>query len=278
MLTTQETTLTRDSIDRFRNSLFARGRSTNTVRAYTKDLFAFLTATSVEEDRPILRDEFEELAMSWMTMERSKVSPKTTGCRLTSLRAYARWAGWEGMLRDYKAPEPGRQPAHPLPEGIAGVHRLINVAPTPAQKALIALCGLCGCRISEALDVTIQSFDLEKMTLRIVGKGSKVRYIPISPDAWKVIQMAYLLSYGTHETLVGLKDRRARTIITQLGVNAGLRRHISSHDLRATFGTEVYYKTLDIRVVQELLGHSTAAVTERYIGVSNDKMREAVVL
>jgi site-specific recombinase XerD len=76
--------------------------------------------------------------------------------------------------------------------------------------------------------------------------------------------------------VVGLKDRFARRVITELGVRAKLERHTSSHDLRATFATAVYDHTLDQRVVQELLGHSSGTTTEIYIGRSNDQMRKAV--
>jgi site-specific recombinase XerD len=78
--------------------------------------------------------------------------------------------------------------------------------------------------------------------------------------------------------LVGINERHARKVITSLGAKIGLERRISSHDLRATFATAVYDKTMDIRLVQELIGHATSAQTEVYIGVNLDKMREAVVL
>ena len=63
-------------------------------------------------------------------------------------------------------------------------------------------------------------------------------------------------------------DRSARALITRLGERAGLRRAIASHDLRATFATEVYNRTRDMRLVQELLGHSRLSTTQKYTQVS----------
>lgn len=158
------------------------------------------------------------------------------------------------------------------------MRKLIALAPNDAQKSLIALCGMCGCRVGEALSITPSSFDLERMTLTIRGKGDKTRVVPVSTEAWGVMQVQVIRSFARGTSLVNLKDRNARKVITSLGRKARLRREISSHDLRATFGTHVYDKTLNIRVVQELLGHATSAQTEVYIGVADKALREAVEL
>ena len=215
----------------------------------------------------------------WLTLTRRKVSPKTTGRRLTSLRAFARWAGWGSVLEDYSLPDPGKAQPHPLPEGIDGVRKLIDAANTEAQRALIALCGLCGCRIGEALSTRPSNFNLSEMVLSIRGKGDKMRFVPVSPEAYEVIAAPLLRAMVLgDEPIVQMNERHARKVITKLGERVGLKRHISSHDLRATFGTAVHDKTMDVRLVQELLGHASITQTELYIGVKFSKMREAVQL
>lgn len=267
-------TLSAESIEQFRSSLIARGRSQQTVKAYSTDLRMFLLATETE----VTRMEYEDLAMSWLTMNRRTVSPKTTSRRLTSLRSFAKWAGWGSVLGDYKRPEAAIAVPHPLPEGMAGVRTLINYASNERQRALIALCGMCGCRISEALQVRPQDFDLEKQLLTIHGKGDKKRVVPVSDEAWIILAPPIIRAYPTNALVVGLKDRQARKVVTALGKRAGLKRSISSHDLRATFGTAIYDATRDIRLVQVLLGHAHSSTTEIYVGVTLAKMREAVKL
>lgn len=262
-------------IDRFRNWLSDRGKSPHTVKAYGTDLKMFLLATSPTME-PVHVSEFEDLAAAWLTRDRRKVSQKTTSRRMTSLRAFAKWAGWGEVLEEYSLPRAARSQPHPLPEGMEGVRKLIALAPSPNQQALIALCGMCGCRVGEALDITAASFDLGKMLLTIRGKGDKTRIVPVSSEAWEILQTQIVRSFGAGTSVVNLRDRHARKIITMLGNKAGLQRSISSHDLRATFGTHVYDKTKDIRVVQELLGHSNSAQTELYIGVTDAAMRKAV--
>jgi integrase/recombinase XerD len=120
---------------------------------------------------------------------------------------------------------------------------------------------------------------MENMVLTIRGKGDKTRLVPISEAAWGVLfrPVAEAFVDGDRE-VVGLRDRFARRCVTDLGERAGLRRRISSHDLRSTFATEVFNKTLDIRLVQELLGHASVSTTELYTLVDFEKMRSAVEL
>lgn len=213
-----------------------------------------------------------------MTATRKHVSPKTTGRRLTSLRAFAKWAKWGEVLQDYNAPTPPRTIPHPLPEGIEGVYRLISTSTVERQKSLIALCGLMGCRVSEALSIRPSDFDLPNMVLTIRGKGDRTRYVPISSRAWEILQVPYIRAAATNEPIVGMKDRAARGIIKSLGKRARLKRPISSHDLRATFATAVHDKTLNIRITQELLGHASLMTTQIYTAVNEEKYRSAVEL
>lgn len=272
---TQVTTLTLETIDRFRNWCIARGRAENTVRAYSSDLREFLKAAG--EEGQITLEEYEELAMSWLNLTRNTVAPKTTGRRLTTLRQFGKWAGLASPLSEYIAPTPGKSIPHPLPEGVAGVYRMIDVAKNYQQAALVGLGGLAGFRISESLSITTAAFDLHTMQVTIRGKGDKTRTVPLSEGAWQSVQSAYVMAMSREDRrLITYRDRFARQVVTNLGVRASLQRAVSSHDLRATFATEALNRGANIRVVQELLGHASSQTTEGYTGVAMNQMREAV--
>lgn len=269
-----EMILTLDSIDNFRSSLSAKGRSENTQKAYTSDLMEFLAWTP----KPVTRKNFDRAATDWLNQFKKELAPRTTGRRMTALRAYARWAKYpSNNLAEYKAPTPGRTVPHPIPEGIEGVLALLNEAKNNRQKALITLCGLCGLRVTEALSVTPAQFNVTDMTLTVRGKGDVTRTVPVSTRAWKELLPAVVdaVSSGTDKSVVGYKDRFARQIISDCAKRASLKRRVASHDLRATFATAVYDKTLDLRVTQELLGHASSKTTETYTAVSVNKMRVA---
>ena len=89
---------------------------------------------------------------------------------------------------------------------------------------------------------------------------------------------AYILAMAKPDhRLISYQDRFSRELIKNLGRRAGVRREISSHDLRATFATEALgHCDNNIRVVQELLGHASVNTTEIYTGVRMDQMKKAV--
>jgi site-specific recombinase XerD len=225
-------------------------------------------------------DDFQSVGMSWLTAKRNIVAAKTTGRRLTSLRQFAKWAKWDNVsFEEYTPPTPLRAQPHPLPEGIDGVKKMIDVATKEQHKALVALCGLCGLRIAEALNVHYEDFDLINMTLTVRGKGDVFRRVPVSSLAWSILQVPVLRAYSDGDRpVVALHDRFARHVVTTLGERAELKRRVASHDLRATFATEVYNKTLDQRLVQTLLGHASGVTTEQYVGRSEEQLAAGVEL
>lgn len=275
MLGKRETILTLESIEQYQQWCTARGRSLNTVKAYRSDLKAFLQAAG--ENNQISREEYEELAMSWLNLTRQQVSPKTTARRLTSLKSFAKWAKMGAVLEDYIAPTPARSMPHPLPELEEGLDRMISVAKNPQQVALVTLGGFVGCRISESLAVDLHNLDLASRTLLIRGKGDKERVVPLSDKAVELLQDSIIEAVVKPDhKLVSYQDRFARQVIKNLGIRAGLQREVASHDLRATYATIILSRTNNIRLVQELLGHASVATTEVYTGISMNQMREAV--
>ena len=127
----------------------------------------------------IPRESFESAAQIWLDETRSESAPRTTGRRLTSVRAFARWAKWPNDLGEYRPPKPGRTIPHPLPERLDGLNRLVACASNAEQRALIGACGFIGLRVGEALAFRTTWFDSQSMTLTIRGKGDKERTVPV---------------------------------------------------------------------------------------------------
>lgn len=241
------------------------------MKAYKADLLGFLEWAEYAD-----RSDFEKVASTYLNTHRRIWKPKTTGRKLTTLRAYAKWLGMPDALVDYTAPTPARPTPHPIPDGIEGVCRMADVAENARQRALVAFCGLQGLRVAEALATEVSWLDTANMTLTVWGKGDRSRTIPLTQKAWERIAPAMAEAVLAGRTIiVNYSDRAARDALTRLGRKAGLSRSISSHDLRATFATAAYNKTKDLRAVQELLGHGSAKTTELYTGVSMENMRAA---
>lgn len=223
-------------------------------------------------------DQLEVTAAAWLNKYRRVLSPKTTQRRLTSMRCLGRSQGLD-ILREYAAPTAAAPTPHPLPGLEDDLESLLAVAETITDKVLLTLLGRFGLRISEARSVQSNHFDLYEMLLAVHGKGEKTRNIPIASRAWEVlcpIVVENSITGRATQPIVNISDRTARDRVTRLGIKAGIKRPVASHDLRATFATVIYNKTKDIRVVQELLGHASVTQTQVYLGISMSTMRQAV--
>lgn len=167
--------------------------------------------------------------------------------------------------------------AHPIPEGMAGVRAMVEAARTPHYAALVTLCGMMGLRVGEALTIRPSHLkeDREPMIARFMGKGEKIREVPIHDRTYQFLLPRLMHCWRDDLLLCPVDDRAARRGITRLGERV-LGHPVSSHDLRMTFGTTAYYTSHgDLRAVQELLGHASSSTTENYTHVSMDKMQDA---
>jgi integrase len=248
--------------------------SPHSLRAYRGDLMGCLSSIGNQNDPA----EFRKAACAWLNRGRLTWAPRTTKRKLASLSAMAEFLGEEGLFDGYNAPTPERLVAHPLPGGLVDLKAMFDAAGDNAEhRALLALCGLCGLRISEALNVTVRDFDEDVRTLHVRGgKGAKDRVLPVSGTArGHLIPLLKLIDYGK---LFGFTDNTARNIFAALGEAAGISRKVVPHDLRSTALTAMYRATKDLRVVQEFAGHASSTTTEGYTKVDLEDLRNAADL
>lgn len=257
------------------------GVSPNTIKSYQSDLRGFFNSSRTPKICCATPVELEAAMASYLTLHRTVWAARTLQRRLVAFRSWATFHGApSGFLGAYRTPSPDRPLPHPLPEGINGVRAMLDVAIKPKHKALIALCGLMGLRVSEAVSVRPKDFDLtgkfDDWTLSIIGKGSKQRIIPVELSTWTYLQEAHDLAFFNHTTLVDRSESGARKIVTRLAVRAGISRRVASHDLRATLATTALDNTKDLRAVQQILGHASVTTTQIYTDVSQKNMRTAL--
>ncbi|MGH8894719.1 MAG: site-specific tyrosine recombinase XerD [Actinomycetes bacterium] len=190
-----------------------------------------------------------------------------------------------------------RPPAPPkrLPKAISvqDVEALIEAAAvdqTPRalrDRALLELLYGCGARISEAVGLDVDELDADQGTVRLLGKGSKERVVPVGSFAREAVS-AYLVrgrptlaAAGRGSPALFLNARGGRlsrqsawTVLRAAAGRAGITREISPHTLRHSFATHLLDGGADVRVVQELLGHASVTTTQIYTLVTVDRLRE----
>jgi site-specific recombinase XerD len=269
-----ELTLTIDAIDPYRKSLSERGLSSHTIKGYSTDvemLFKECNLTSLPADH------LPATAASWLMMAKmNRMAPKTLRRRTTSIRSFGKYYGQRDILEDFKLPSLSQHIPHPLPGLDDDLQNMFKECRTREQAAVIALLGLMGLRLFEALQTRLEDFDFVQKILTVHGKGGKVRKLPITERAHPYLLHQFIeRQVGGFKTLLSYSDRGARKFITELGVKANVARPISSHDLRSTFATLVYANTKDILALQIWLGHESVVTTQLYVAVAMDVLRAA---
>jgi integrase/recombinase XerD len=164
-----------------------------------------------------------------------------------------------------------------------------NVLDDPIRirdRALVELMFACGGRISEVLALDLDDFTEDGM-VRLFGKGSKERMVPIGVfsrvllDMYRTRVRPALAAQGRGTPAMFLNQRGARLsrqsawlIISKAAEAAGIKQEVSPHTLRHSFATLILEGGMDVRQVQELLGHASVTTTQIYTKVSVDQLRE----
>ncbi len=271
-----------------------KGRSRATIQAYRRDLARFGVWAS--EQRLALADVAPgDIDRYLVVLQDQARAPASIARALASLR------GWYGFLADERriAADPtahvrgthrGRSLPHPL--GEEEVLRLLDSIPATSaldrrDRALLELLYGTGCRVSEAIGIRLEDLDFDEELIKVTGKGSKQRLVPMGRTLRSAL-VDYLAPQGRASLL------RARTsilllngrgtplsrqgvdgIIARRALAVGIeRRRISAHVFRHSCATHMLAHGADIRVVQELLGHSSIATTQIYTAVSVSSLQQ----
>jgi integrase/recombinase XerD len=265
-------------------------RSPRTVDAYRRDLAGLATFRA----GPVSAATVEDLEQWVAQMRANGLAASTIARRLAAARSYYRHAMLIGSRADNPAAEialPRRQRKLPRTLSAGEVERLIEAANgvTPRgmrDRALVELLYGAGLRVSEAVGLAKTGVDLDARTVRVLGKGSKERIVPLGRPGVETVRR-YLALGRPH------LDRRHRPdlflnarggaltragvflILRKLADRAGLEPgRVHPHLLRHSFATHLLEGGADLRSVQEMLGHADLSTTELYTHVSDRRRRE----
>jgi integrase/recombinase XerD len=271
-----------------------KGRSRATLEAYERDIHAFVAWWG--DERPLDQVTGADLE-TYLSDLRDTRAASSVARTLSSLR------GWWGFLVDegvlsadpsaYVSPSRrGRSLPKPLPEEV--VARLLDTLPTATpvdrrDRALLELLYGTGARVSEVVDLEIQDLDFDEELIRVTGKGSKQRLVPMGRSL-RLALRDYLGPGGRSEfprprahahVFVNVRGgplsrQGIDLIISSRALAANIDRStISAHVFRHSCATHMLAHGADIRVVQELLGHASISTTQIYTAVSITSMQRA---
>ena len=211
------------------------------------------------------------------------MAPASVQRRLSAVRSFLKFLVREGAVpyntaTDISAPKARRKLPHTLDvDQVAALIERPKLDSDPLavrDRAILELLYSSGLRLAELIGLNVHDVDLHDRTVRVLGKGSRERVVPVGRKAAEALQR-YLperrrrAKPGETALFVGRRGRRltgrnVQTRIAQWARRAGIRQHVHPHLLRHSFATHMLESSGDIRAVQELLGHASISTTAIY--------------
>ncbi len=260
-----------ERIDQFLAYLKRKGRADRTIREYRHDLNLF---TSLITGHNLTRDTIR------LFLEKLSHKPfhPSTVCRiLSAVRTFLKYLQREDHLAQdltlyIEAPSLPRRLPRCLTQ--AEIKRLFQKTMGLKEELILNILYSTGIRVTELANLRIHSIDLEERTLRIVGKRDKERVVLFSETTQRLLT-SYVQHLKASSKVLGVSAKHIQRVVKQLGVRAEIQKPVSPHVLRHSFATHLLENGMDIRVIQELLGHASIATTQVYASVTQVHKKEA---
>jgi len=278
-------------LDRYLEHLLVeKGLSENSLSAYTADLGAFI-AWLAERDAEPAQVKGQDLFLYLSALRARGLTSRSLARHLSALRGFFSWLAGEKLM----ATDPAQYLENPklprkLPEFLS-IEEMDAVLSRPdltdklgfRDRTMLELLYAAGLRVSELVELKPFDFDPQVGLLRVFGKGSKERLVPIH-DAAQEFLAVYLRDwrgqFGPVADVIflnrsgkGLSRQAVWKMVKKYVLEAGIRRDISPHTFRHSFATHLLEGGADLRTVQLLLGHADIAATEIYTHVQSGRLR-----
>ncbi len=254
-----------------------KGVSAHTLRAYRKDLEEFVEFV---KEGP---SEIELIDVRAFVAQQIKngLSKTTAGRRLAAVRSFLKYLNREGYIEANPAKLVSTPKAQKLLPKFLTVDEAFALIEQPAgigfmkarDRAILELLYSSGLRVSEVAGLTMEDINTREAVVRVKGKGKKERILPVGSKALDAIK-SYLvekLLLKRRSTTVfinrrggKLSERGIRRIVVKYAKQSGIGGSIGPHTIRHTFASHLLQSGADLRVIQELLGHSSLSTTQKY--------------
>lgn len=279
-----------DYIEEFRvNLTYEKNYSPNTIASYISDITNFQEYLKNKSLTSVKSEDVHKYIKSLASMK-----DRSLARNLSSLRMFYTFLVKMNYIKDnplygITGPKIGKY----LPDvlSIEEVDKLLDFEPkdnfTFRNRCILELLYSTGLRISELTSLKLSNINLDDCFVKVMGKGSKERIVPLSD-----IAVDYLREYIANVRPKMLKNRMCDDLflnnhglgltrqavfkmIKKRGEEVGLKKNISPHTLRHSFATHLLQNGADIRFIQELLGHSDVGTTEIYTHIANETLKES---
>ena len=275
---------------------FERNLSINTIKSYRSDLNKFeffLTKTGAKK----LSFIDPEIVREFLYEESKRVNAKTQGRIISTLKTFFNFLVLEKLISDSPIENidyPKIDSKIPLVLSTDEIDKIISSAFSKKyglrNQAIIEIMYSCGLRVSELTEMKISNIFFDESLIKILGKGNKERFIPLSSIAKKLL-CNYIkynrkkLSYDKQSVDIVFLNNRGKkltrvmvyNIINDAALDAKINKKISPHTLRHSFATHLIENGADIISIQKMMGHENVVTTEKYLHVNKKHLVETVI-
>jgi integrase/recombinase XerC len=276
-----------DSVAQFMDYLdHERGASPHTLRGYATDLAEFRTFLARQGVRELARADSRAIRAWLAWLHDRKLAKSSIARKLATVRSCFKFLARRGAVelnpaRQVRSPKlPKRLPSF-LPKDES--KDLLDLEPGPSEaglrdRALLELLYASGLRVAECCGLDRDDVDRRQGTVRVTGKGGKERVVPVGDaalqavDAWLAVRGEARGPLFTNSRGGRLTTRSVHRIVKGRARAAGIDRRVTPHTLRHSFATHMLGEGADLRLIQELLGHSRLSTTQRYTHVSPEHL------
>jgi len=273
-----------------------KGYSVNTLDAYMRDLDKLVRYLAAEQVH-VTEVKLEQLEHFAASISDLGIGPRSLARILSGVRQFYRFLVLDGYMEDDPTEllESPKQPNH-LPEVLSTaevdlLEQAIDLSKWEGHRnrAIIEVLFSCGLRVSELINLKLSNLYVDEQFVRVMGKGSKERLVPISPRALEELNywfsMRNEMSIKPGEEDYVFLNRRGhhltRTMILimikRYAVEAGIKKTISPHTLRHSFATSLLEGGADLRAIQAMLGHESIGTTEIYTHIDTSTLRQEIL-
>ena len=272
------------------------GLAENTRLAYARDLQLLQRYLQLEAEDDLLQVSRQQLLEYLQYLKQQGRAATTIARKLAAIKAFYKFLTDERYVKENPAQviEATTKGLHlPRVLSLQEVERLLeqpdlNSLEGYRDRTMLEVLYATGMRVSELLELPLSHVDLRQQLVRVLGKGSKERLVPLGGIAVKFLtnylevvrpQLLREQNGPVANVFVNLWGRpmtrqRFVQIISGHGQRAGIRKKLTPHILRHSFATHLLDNGTDLRVVQELLGHADISTTQIYTHLTNKRLRE----
>lgn len=278
-----------------------RSLSLNSINAYCSDISKLIVFLETSPDNGGIfspESATPQVLSTFIATQHSKNLSKRSQSRLiSSLKAFFRFLELEGRIKESPAEMldfPKVKQYLPVVLSVEEVEKIIYGIDLSQEqghrnRAITEMLYSCGLRVSELVNLRISDLFFKEGFIRVTGKGSKQRLVPVGAPAVSAVnlylELRKLLPYNRkNEDTLFLNRRGGKLsremvflIIKSEAKRAGIVKEISPHTFRHSFATHLVENGADLRVVQQMLGHESILTTEIYTHVNSEKWREGIL-